>query len=644
MASSPDTTKNTTWRLFALALVFALLAGIGTILYLNLMERRIRKELQPPKQSMTSVVVASRNLSVGTKINTDTVAVRKVPTEFVGPDSITPAQFNSINGAILVKQLGQGKILLRDFIDLNIPKDFSGTIREGHRAVTIQVDEINSVSGLVRPGNHIDLFTRLSGNSGSAGGQASSGFVVPVLENVLVLATGSSSARANEDEYIHIDEADRQRQYNTLTLELTPKAVALLSIAESRGTLIAALRNGKDHSGALFERISLQDLLAHSRDLLADAVSKEHNRSLQGIHKNAQGQLVTADGTVIKDPDVHLNKAGLLVTKDGKVLSGRNLVVGSDGLIHTPDGKIVDTTSLVAGKDGTLIDKNGNVLDSNGYHTTRNGFLVDKKGRIMTPDGHVLTGLHVDKDGLVKTADGRVIKPGDLIIDKDGTVRLKSSQPAMTIAKDGTVKTTDGKTVAAKDLVTVDPDGVVRTKDGTVLKSVHMGKDGQLYDKDGRKMSAADVLLAEKGYKAGKDGTVIDKNGNVLHAKDLVTVGSDGVVRTRDGKILKGVTMGKDGVLRDANGNPVTAQDIVERSGLADEELADKGTLLSGVTAVHDPTFAASLGRTKEATRNINRLYNVEYIIGGSSSGAAKTFMVQVEEEDTAEPMQKTTK
>lgn len=609
MAQQPDITKKRTLRLFILALVFALLAAGGTVLYLNILKQKLTKELEPPKQKMTAVVVASSDLAVGTVISSKTVAVRNVPSEYVGPDSITPDQFGSVDGAILTKPLLHGKILLRDFIDLGIPKDFSGTIKEGHRAVTIQVDEINSVSGLIRPGNHIDIFTRLAG--GNAAGQRS-GIVVPVLEDVLVLATGPASARPNEDEFVHLDEEDRQRQYNTLTLELTPKSVALLSIAESRGTLIAALRNSKDGGGVLFDKVTLQDLLAHSQQLLND--DKKQGRTLQGIHRNAEGQLVSADGTIIKDPNVHLNKDGLLVTKDGTILSGRNLHVGKDGLLHTASGKAIDTASLATAKDGSLIDKNGTKLAGNGYRKTKDGFLVDKNGNVVTSDGTVLQGLKVGTDGLVRTPDGTVVTPAGLTIGKDGSVRLKSPLTDMHVAKDGSVQTADGKTVHATDLVSVGKDGVVRTKDGTILKGVHVGKDGN----------------------------VVDKNGKILHARDLVTVSPDGVVRTKDGKILPGVHMDRDGILRDGDGNVVTAQDIVAKSALSKiAQSAGKDRLLQGVKAVANPAFARTLDQTAAGDdATLPRLYEVEYITGGQSNGAAKTFKVEIEANNPAGPPQ----
>jgi len=625
--------RSKTWKLFIAAVLFALMAGIAAMVYLRVLETRLKEKLTPPAKDMVQVVVAVRDLPTGSVVNTSTMAARKVPAEYVNSDVVTPGSFNSIQGAILIKPLGKGKMLTQDYIDLNIPKDFSGTIQLGHRAKTIQVDEINSISGMIRPGNTIDLYTRISARAipGLANSQSGE-VVIPVLENILVLATDKRTARPNEDEFKHLQTRNQRQTYDTITLEVTPKEAALISLAESRGSLIATLRNSKETGGVLFSNIGLADLFTHSSEMLRKALSKEQNRSLDEVTEGGNGKLVTRDGRVIQDPNVRLNKNGLLVTKNGVVLSGRGLVVDKNGRIRTRSGKLVDTASLVPGKDGTLVDKNGVVLDSNGFQTVKGGFLVDKNGRVMTHNGVTLKGVTVGKDGRVRTADGRVLNADEISVDKDGTVRIKGSALAdMTVDKDGIVRDADGKPVQAKDLVSIDKKGVVRTLDGRILKGVHLGKDGRLYSADGKELSASDVLLASEGYHKGKNGTILDANGKVLTARDLVTVGKDGKVRTRDGVVLDGVYRDKDDHLRSKDGKRLTAADIVARTELA-KAATGKGEVLQGVSGTADTEFDRKIRNVSPDGLQEYLPYEVEYIVGGSSDGAATTFKVRIDE------------
>ncbi len=634
-----NSTKNKTRRLFSAAVIFALLAGLGTMVYLKLLEHRLEERLAPAEKQMMRVIVATTDLPIGSKVDSSTMAVRQVPAEYVNKDVITPDIFESVDGAVLVKPLGHGKMLSQEYINLNIPKDFSDTIHVGHRAITIQVDEINSISGLIRPGNSIDLYTRLqAGNVPGMEGADTGEVVIPVLEDIFVLATDHHSARPNEDEFKSLNPEDHRRSYDTLTLEVTPTEAALISIAESRGSLVASLRNGKDTAGVLFKQVSLADLVAHSGELLKEAISKRDNRSLAGVHVDRNGRLVTKDGIVITDPGIHMNKAGLLVNKDGTVLSGRDLVVGEDGRLWTKDGKPVNAESLVAGRNGTLVDKDGNVVGSNGYQTVKGGFLVDKDGHILTHDGRLLNGVTIGKNGRVQTKDGRVITADELTFDKNGTVRIRSAQESpMTMDADGNLRTPDGKIVAAKDLVTVGPDGVVRSKDGKILAGVTVGKDGQLYSADGKKMSAADVMMAAGGFTPKADGTIVDKNGKIYTAKDLVTIGADRKVRAKDGTIIEGAYMDQAGNLRNKDGSLLTAQDVVRQSGVAGAT-SGQGAILAGVTSDEAPRFAQTIGIGDKSVQLSTYVpYEVEYIVGGGSDGTAKSFKVQIDDEKTAD-------
>lgn len=631
--SEQDQIRKKTWRLFTAAVIFALLAGLGTMLYLKFLEKKLETRLTPPPKEMIHVIVASKDLPVGSTINGSTVSSRQVPRTYVNSDILTPAEFDSIKGAVLIKPLKSGRMLSRSAIDLKIPEDFSGTIQEGHRAITIQVDEINSISGMVKPGNVIDLYTKMA--LPKTAGTGVSGFreaIIPVLEDVLVLATDKISAKANKDEFKYLNSDNRHRAYNTLTLEVTPKEAALIAIAQSRGELITTLRNANDTGGILFSKVTLADLIAHSGEMLEAAVSKQHNRSTSGIHLNKEGQLVTRNGVIITDPDLHLDKNGLLVTKNGTILSGRNLFVGADGRIRDKNGKLIDTASLKPGKNGTLVDKNGNVLTSNGYTKVKGGFLVNQNGNVLTPDGHILSGLTVGKDGRVRTKDGRIVTAGQISVGKDGKVRINESPLATAkMDKDGNLRTADGKIIKAIDLVTVGSDGIVRSKNGKILRGVHMGKDGNLYNATGKELNAADILAATKGFTANSDGTVSDTNGKTYTAEDLVTVGKDGTIRTKDGTILNGAYVDKDGKLRNKDSSLLTARDILAQNAIT-RAAAAKGVILKGVTGKYSPTFKDYISKGTQQTPGTLIPYEVEYIIGGSSNGPAPTFKVQIDD------------
>ncbi len=573
--------KNKTWRRFFAAFVFGLAAALGTFIYLKILEKRIEKRLTPPAQEQTAVVVAAKDLKIGDKIIVDTVAVRNIPSTYVPIGAITPSTFASVDGAIVTRPVSRGRVIDEEIIDLNIAKDFSGTIREGRRAITITVDDLNSISGLIRPGNYVDIYSRISPSGDDVSEENKSGdIIIPVLDMVRVLATGKKSARPNVDEFYNYDEVVRtSKSYSTITLELSPEKAALLAVAREEGDIIAVLRNDKDRGGAPFRVMGRGDLFANSREMQEEALKKLHNRSVDEIDRRADGKLVTRDGVVLTDPNVTLNDAGLLVTKDGKVLVGRGLTVSKNGEILDEHGARVRTGSLVAGQEGVLVDEKGNVLASNGYQTLEGGFIQDKNGNIMTADGKVLKGVHVNEDGEVVSADGKVLNTSQLRVGKDGTVSL-ADPPKVHVDAAGRLVDENGNLVETSDILKSDAEGNVYTIDGKLVPGVHKGADGKYYDADGNELSSEDIAKAYSAAEAGTavhvdaNGKPVDVNGNPVKASELFETDSAGNVYTAAGKLVPGVHKGADGKYYDVNGNELGSEELAKAYNAAEAGMA----------------------------------------------------------------------
>jgi pilus assembly protein CpaB len=192
------------------------------------------------------------------------VAARPVPADFVFDDTILSSDFDSIKGQALLRPVTKGKPLRKADVQ-QMFADFADTLKLGKRAMTVNVDEINSVSHMVEPGNLVDLMLLLPGADVGGGGGApgaSGQTVVPFLEQVKVLATGQKVT--------HDDPAagpeKRKVTYGTLTLEVTPTQAARLALATELGKIRAVLRNDKDKQEVDFESINAGNLLEDVRE------------------------------------------------------------------------------------------------------------------------------------------------------------------------------------------------------------------------------------------------------------------------------------------------------------------------------------------------------------------------------------------
>jgi pilus assembly protein CpaB len=116
----------------------------------------------------------------------------------------------------------------------------SSDIKRQMRAVSINCTGAASVSSMVRPNDHGDVIGTFD-FEGTAGRR---NFVTcTILQNVLVLATGSESAKQR------LRSQGLNRAYSTVTLEVTPREAEMLAFAEQiKGRLVLTLRNRNDTS------------------------------------------------------------------------------------------------------------------------------------------------------------------------------------------------------------------------------------------------------------------------------------------------------------------------------------------------------------------------------------------------------------
>ncbi|WP_297526564.1 Flp pilus assembly protein CpaB [Thiohalobacter sp.] len=598
-------------KLLLIALGLGALAALLSFLYLKAREAELRAQLTPHEE-MVEVVVASRDLVKGDKLNASNLAVRSVPAKYVDDNAVRPSQFEEIDGQVLNQNLASGRPLMRSYVAREFPLDFSDTIPLKRRAMTIQVDEVNSVSGFVRPGDRIDLFALLP--PGAVDEKDDSHQVMPLLENVEVLATGRDAARDYEEKVRLLRggvAAQPDDSYTTLTLNVTPREAAVLATAREKGDLLAVLRNRKDDSGSGFTRVTPADLRSNAERLAQAAAVRASTEQLGEVRRDADGNIITADGRKIAGDKLVVAEDGTLMTRDGVVLSGRGLQVNDKGQLITPDGKVVDPDRVRVAADGSLITADGTVV-AGAPGTRTSGVTVNPDGTVTTADGRVLTGVELNKDGKIVLPDGTVVDPRDVVVRADGTV----------LTRDGKVLAGVGTTQAAGTL-TRNADGSVTTADGTVLAGARLDKDGKLVLADGTVVDPKDVVIHPDGTVTTRDGKVL-KGIQAGEAAGSLRADADGTIRTASGAIIEGATLREDGKLVLPDGTVVDPKDVIVHP---DGSVTTRdGKVLKGLTArnVRRAGVAPKITATTP-------LYEVDYIVGGDSdNGVANVRKIPV--------------
>ena len=176
-------------------------------------------------------VVAAHDLPAGTLIGAEHLAAREFPTGLVPSDSVDASHYASLMGMVLRSPLRAGDIVLPVHGQMTEHVAFSSHLVEGRRAITMPVDSINSVSGLLEPGDLIDLYVSFEYQRRR--------ITAPLLQGVLVLAIGTQT---------RTDPAagSPAGSYSTVTLDTSPEDAVKLVAARQSGSITAILRHPED--------------------------------------------------------------------------------------------------------------------------------------------------------------------------------------------------------------------------------------------------------------------------------------------------------------------------------------------------------------------------------------------------------------
>jgi pilus assembly protein CpaB len=250
--------------ILGVALLMGALAALAIHRYI---ERQVEDIEARGKAAKTArVLVPKEDLAKGTALTPKVVAVREIPAEWAHSNAITPEQFERVENQKLAYPAARGESLLWSLLEGQRAPSFSSRLVAGRRAITVPVDEVNSISGMIEPGDRIDLMASVRKDSHA--------FLFALLQNVRVLATG---ARAAADG----DSKDGRRGYTTLTLEAAPADAERVLAAREVGKLAAVLRAPGDGVTQSATRRDAMALLG-----LADASRVPENSSVPVLYGN----------------------------------------------------------------------------------------------------------------------------------------------------------------------------------------------------------------------------------------------------------------------------------------------------------------------------------------------------------------------
>jgi pilus assembly protein CpaB len=212
-------TRKNVW-LIIVALAFAALAAW---LATRWMQTRM-EAMDPNKLTLSNVVIATRDIPLGQRLQKADIRVGRAITTSIPPDAFTKTE--NVIGHVSKSTLFSGEVL----IDRRLSKYVGGSalaavLEPGMRAVTVRVDDVIGVGGFVLPENRVDVVaTFQQGNSYQA---------ETILQDIRVLAVDQRSDPGSNEPLL----------VRAVTLEVTPQGAEKIAIAEQRGRIQLTLLN-----------------------------------------------------------------------------------------------------------------------------------------------------------------------------------------------------------------------------------------------------------------------------------------------------------------------------------------------------------------------------------------------------------------
>jgi pilus assembly protein CpaB len=243
------------WVLLFLAVLVA--GGLTFLLYKYLNDRETKLKADIAAQTVQSgvqVVVPAHDVPVGTPLSSSEFVAREIPKDMVYDDMIRPDDFEKYRTSRLVKPVRRGLPLRAADIDALRGRDFSDVLAAGQRALTVEIDTVNSTALLLRPGNRVDLYWvgKVFREDHASDDKKVAQLLMP---DVLVLATGQDMRPRDAGEAAQQDPANanssamsRQQGigYTTVTLQVPVDDVPRVALAQKIGGLRLILRNADD--------------------------------------------------------------------------------------------------------------------------------------------------------------------------------------------------------------------------------------------------------------------------------------------------------------------------------------------------------------------------------------------------------------
>jgi pilus assembly protein CpaB len=229
-------------RLSIIMVLLLATAALGLVAYSAYLPKPVEQVAQnAPAPVMSGYLVAAHPLPAGTLARDEDFTVRSAPPESVPSGAIldTPDDKAGLRGSLVRKFLDTGSLVTAE--DVLRPRDrgfLASVLAPDTRAISINVDPESGVSGLIWPGDYVDVvLTQMNDRTDARAWLAGE----TVLHNVRIIAIDQDIVQGAQANNVAAG-----KDTHTVSLQLTPEQVKKIAVAKDLGKLALAIRAAVD--------------------------------------------------------------------------------------------------------------------------------------------------------------------------------------------------------------------------------------------------------------------------------------------------------------------------------------------------------------------------------------------------------------
>ncbi len=270
--------------------VLAVAAIVMTFQYIDQQRKMIAKETKRKFETLqanqTPVLVAKADIPKGAVITQGAFDVAMVPNQFVQPQAVT--SFDRISGMMSIAPITKGEQITLS--KLMAPREAAGgslamATPIGKRAHTVSLeDKTSTLAGMIRPGDYVDVIALMGipvqGADGKTQQQAA---VIPLFQNVLVLAVGQDTGGMQQQQEggRYAAPSQPKEASSLVTLALTPQESNLLAFVQEQAKIRLVLRSPSDARIEEVPPANWDTLFAHIMPQAAQQAAKQEKSMLK---------------------------------------------------------------------------------------------------------------------------------------------------------------------------------------------------------------------------------------------------------------------------------------------------------------------------------------------------------------------------